>query len=91
MCAICHGKSTLSLQNVMCNTICYEHYFLMAYRVAVDSSSRRLLKDESVTCLEIRGHFILANEMSQDSLCISDDDVAHQQFNLSNAKPFVRE
>lgn len=61
----------------------------MASRVAVDSSSRRLFKDESVTWLEIRGHFVLANEMSQDSLCISDENMAHQQFNLSNAKPFV--
>lgn len=61
----------------------------MASRVAVDSSSRRLFKDESVTWLEIRGHFGLANEMSQDSLCISDENMAHQQFNLNNAKPFV--
>lgn len=44
----------------------------MASRVAVDSSSRSLFKDESVTWLEIWGHFVLADEMSQDSLCISD-------------------
>lgn len=61
----------------------------MASRVAVDSSSRRLFKDESVTWLEIRGHFVLANEMSQDSLCISDENMAHQHFNLNNVKPFI--
>lgn len=49
----------------------------MASRVAVDSSSRRLPKDGSVTWLEIWGHFVLANEMSQDSLCISDENMAH--------------
>lgn len=61
----------------------------MAYRVAVDSSSRGLFKDESVTWLEIRGHLVLANEMSQDSLYISDENGAYQQFNLHNAKSFV--
>ena len=61
----------------------------MASRVAVDSSSRRLFKDEFVTWLEIRGHFVLANEMSQDLLCISDENMAHQQFNLNKVKSFI--
>lgn len=50
----------------------------MASRAAVDSSSRRLFKDESDTWLEIRGHFVLANEMSQNMLCISVENMAHQ-------------
>lgn len=61
----------------------------MASRVAVDSSSRRLPKDGSVTWLEIWGHFFLANEMRQDSLCLSDENMAHSQFNRSNVKSFI--
>lgn len=61
----------------------------MASRVAVDSSSRRLPEDGSVMWLEIWGHFVLANEMRQDSLCISDENMAHQQFNLNNVKSFI--
>lgn len=60
----------------------------MASRVAADSSSKSLFKDESYMAGNLRS-LHLVNEMSQDLLCIWDENMAQQQFNLNNVKSFI--